>query len=97
MRRRVHRCSGEEVVYRHANASAKVKGDQPKLDLYYVGCGGPNSSERVNLSSVDMNHPLAKLARAIDWGFLEKRFGAVYSDKPGQSPLPTRLWRASQS
>src|SRR6201995_6128702 len=40
---------------------------------------------------VDANHALAKLARQIDWRFLEERFGAVYSDKPGQPPLPTRL------
>src|ERR1700679_2305550 len=40
---------------------------------------------------IDMNHALAKLARVIDWGFLEKSFGAVYSDGPGQPPLPTRL------
>jgi len=40
---------------------------------------------------IDMNHPLAKLARSLDWRFLEKRFGAVYSDGPGQPPLPTRL------
>jgi len=40
---------------------------------------------------IDMNHALAKLARAIDWRFLEERFGALYSDKPGQPPLPTRL------
>src|ERR1700749_1227829 len=40
---------------------------------------------------VDPNHALAKLARQIDWRFLEERFGAVYSDKPGQPPLPTRL------
>jgi IS5 family transposase len=40
---------------------------------------------------IDLTHPLAKLARAIDWGFLEERFGAVYSDGPGQPPLPTRL------
>jgi Transposase domain (DUF772) len=40
---------------------------------------------------IDMNHALVKLARAIDWRFLEERFGAVYSDKPGQPPLPTRL------
>jgi len=40
---------------------------------------------------IDLNHPLAKLARTVDWGFLEERFGAVYSDKPGQPPLPTRL------
>ena len=40
---------------------------------------------------VDMNHPLAKLARAIDWSFLKKALGAVYSDGPGQPPLPTRL------
>jgi hypothetical protein len=40
---------------------------------------------------VDINRPLMKLARAIDWDFLEKSFGAVYSDGPGQPPLPTRL------
>jgi transposase, IS5 family len=40
---------------------------------------------------VDMDHPLARLAATIDWRFLEERFGAVYSDKPGQPPLPTRL------
>jgi IS5 family transposase len=40
---------------------------------------------------IDLNHALAKLARTIDWGFLEERFGAVYTDGPGQPPLPTRL------
>ena len=40
---------------------------------------------------VDMGHPLAKLAATIDWRSLEEQFGAVYSDKPGQPPLPTRL------
>ena len=37
---------------------------------------------------IDLNHALVKLARTIDWGFLEERFGAAYSDKPGQPPLP---------
>src|SRR5262249_437828 len=40
---------------------------------------------------LDMNHALVKLARTIDWRFLEAKFGAVYTDKPGQPPLPTRL------
>jgi transposase-like protein DUF772 len=40
---------------------------------------------------IDMNHALVKLAHTIDWRFLEERFGAVYTDKPGQPPLPTRL------
>jgi transposase, IS5 family len=40
---------------------------------------------------IDMSHALAKLARLIDWGFLEERFGAVYTDGPGSPPLPTRL------
>ena len=40
---------------------------------------------------VDLDHPLAKLGRAIDWRFLEERFGVVYSDKAGHPPLPTRL------
>ena len=38
-----------------------------------------------------MDHALAKLGRAIDWRFLEGRFGEAYSDMPGQPPLPTRL------
>ena len=40
---------------------------------------------------IDMRHPLVRLAQRIDWGFLEKTFGAVYSDGPGSPPLPTRL------
>jgi transposase, IS5 family len=40
---------------------------------------------------VDREHALARLARAIDWGFLEERFGAVYTDDPGRPPLATRL------
>src|SRR6266699_2536945 len=40
---------------------------------------------------IDMNHALVKLARTIDWRFLEENLGAVYTDKPGQPPLPTRL------
>ena len=43
---------------------------------------------------VDSNHALVKLGRQIDWRFLEERFGAVYSDRPGQPPLPTRLMAA---
>jgi hypothetical protein len=40
---------------------------------------------------IDTNHALVKLARAIDSHFLEETFGAAYTDKPGQPPLPTRL------
>jgi len=40
---------------------------------------------------IDMNHARVKLARTIDWSFLEERLGAVYEDKPGRPPLPTRL------
>jgi IS5 family transposase len=40
---------------------------------------------------IDLNHALVKLARAIDWQFLEGRLGSVYTDGPGSPPLPTRL------
>ncbi|MGH9695498.1 MAG: IS5 family transposase [Bryobacteraceae bacterium] len=40
---------------------------------------------------INMDHALVKLARTIDWRFLEEKFGAVYEDGPGQPPLPTRL------
>ena len=53
---------------------------------------GQNDLFRARLDQiVDLGHPLAKLSRAIDWRFLEERFGAVYSDKVGHPPLPTRL------
>ena len=53
---------------------------------------GQNDLFKVRLDQiVDMDHPLVKLAGTIDWRFLEERFGAVYWDKPGQPPLPTRL------
>jgi len=38
-----------------------------------------------------MDHALIRLAGKIDWGFLERGFGAVYEDKTGRPPLPTRL------
>jgi transposase, IS5 family len=40
---------------------------------------------------IDLGHELVLLALAIDWAFLEAQFGAVYSDAPGQPPLPVRL------
>jgi transposase, IS5 family len=40
---------------------------------------------------IDLDQALMRLATAIDWRFLEEKFGAVYSDKPGHQPLPTRL------
>src|SRR5215471_14514952 len=54
--------------------------------------GGQKDLFRARLDQIiDMNHPLAKLAAAIDWGFLERSFGAMYTDRPGHPPLPTRL------
>jgi len=40
---------------------------------------------------IAMSHPLVRLARAINWPFLEEQFGAVYTDGAGRPPLPTRL------
>src|SRR5258705_9220606 len=40
---------------------------------------------------IDMKHAVVKLARLMDWRFLEGEFGAVYTDGPGSPPLPTRL------
>jgi IS5 family transposase len=40
---------------------------------------------------IDLRHPLVRLAREIDWGFLERRFASVYAPGPGQPGLPTRL------
>ena len=35
--------------------------------------------------------PLVRLAREIDWGFLDRRFASVCTPGPGQPGLPTRL------
>ncbi len=32
-----------------------------------------------------------QLVGSVDWRFLEQRFGASYTDRPGRPPLPTRL------
>jgi IS5 family transposase len=40
---------------------------------------------------IDLSHPLARLAREIDWGFLDGRFSSVCRAGPGQPALPTRL------
>ena len=40
---------------------------------------------------LDLGHGLVRLGEAIDWSFLEQRFGAVYEDGPGRPPLATRL------
>jgi transposase, IS5 family len=40
---------------------------------------------------IDLGHPLARLAREIDWGFLDGRFAGVCTPGVGQPPLPTRL------
>lgn len=40
---------------------------------------------------IDLEHPMARLAGRIDWGFIEARLGEVYSPGSGQPPLPIRL------
>jgi IS5 family transposase len=33
---------------------------------------------------IDMKHPLVALGRTVDWEFLKRGFGAVYTDDPGR-------------
>ena len=40
---------------------------------------------------IDLGHPLVRLAREIDWEFLDRRFASVCTPGPGQPGLPTRL------
>ena len=59
----------------------QVKRDSGQLDLF-----------RARLDQIlDMKHPLVMLAQRIDWAHMAKVFGAVYTNGPGQPPLPTRL------
>jgi IS5 family transposase len=53
---------------------------------------GPQDLFKARLDQIlNERHALVRLARLIDWRFLEERFGAVYTDGPGCPPLPTRL------
>ena len=53
---------------------------------------GQNDLFKARLDQIiDMGHPRVRLAYRIDWGFLEQKFGAVYSDGLGSPPLRTRL------
>ena len=40
---------------------------------------------------IDMRHEMVRLSRLIDWELIGRKLGEVYSDAPGQPPLPTRL------
>ena len=40
---------------------------------------------------IDLGHPLVRLGREIDWGFLDRRFASVCTPGPGHPGLPTRL------
>ena len=40
---------------------------------------------------IDLSHPLVRLAREIDWQFLDRRFSSVCTAREGRPPLPTRL------
>lgn len=40
---------------------------------------------------INLDHPLCKLGRAIDWGNLETHFGQFYEDKKGRPGISTRL------
>jgi transposase, IS5 family len=40
---------------------------------------------------INLDHELPRLARLIDWDFIEGRCGAAYSEAVGHPPLPTRL------
>jgi transposase, IS5 family len=40
---------------------------------------------------IDLGHALVRLAREIDWQFLDSRFSSVCTPRDGRPPLPTRL------
>jgi transposase, IS5 family len=40
---------------------------------------------------IDMRHELVRIAALIAWPLLDQKLGDMYTDGPGQPPLPTRL------
>ena len=52
----------------------------------------PNDAARVRLALiVSHEHPLYRLAEAIDWVRFESEFGVLYAEDVGRPGLPTRL------
>jgi transposase, IS5 family len=52
----------------------------------------PDDTSRVRLALlVSREHPLYRLAEAIDWTRLEAEFGPLYAEATGRPGLPTRL------
>ena len=53
---------------------------------------GQNDLFRARLDQIiDMRHELVRLAGLINWRLLDHKLGDMYTDGPGQPPLPTRL------
>ena len=53
---------------------------------------GQNDLFRARLDQIiDMRHELVRLGRLIDWPLIGRKLGEVYTEAPGQPPLPTRL------
>jgi transposase, IS5 family len=53
---------------------------------------GQNDLFRSRLDQIiDMSHELVRLAGQVAWPLLDEKFGDMYTDGPGQPPLPTRL------
>jgi len=42
---------------------------------------------------IDLAHPLVRLARDIDWQFLDSRFAGVCTSGSGQPPCRRGWWR----
>jgi IS5 family transposase len=40
---------------------------------------------------IDMRHEVVRLAGVVAWPLLDQKLGEMYTDGPGQPPLPTRL------
>jgi IS5 family transposase len=40
---------------------------------------------------INLRHELVRLGGLIDWRLIDRKLGDVYTDGPGQPPLPTRL------
>jgi hypothetical protein len=59
---------------------------------FYEGIKAEPEQEKHNVYRVDPKSGEIKvIVDAVDWSFLEERFGEVYTDDPGRPPLPTRL------
>jgi IS5 family transposase len=64
---------------------------KPPQSLDCEAQGEPQMNKTLLANLINPNHPLVKLAQAIDWANFDEQFGVSYSAETGRPGISTRL------